>query len=160
LGDCFVKRFVLCYHTIVCLSCLSVILVYCGQTVGRIKMQLGMQVGLGPGHIVLDGDPAPHPKRGRNPPIVGPYLLWPNGWMDQGETWLAGRPRPWPHCVRWGPISPSPKGAEPPIFGPYLLWPNGWMDQDVTWQGGRPQPKRHCVRWAPSSPPPNPPSLK
>ena len=48
-----------------CLSCpalsLSVTLVYCGQTVGRIKMKLGMQVGLGPGHIVLDGDPAPLP---------------------------------------------------------------------------------------------------
>jgi len=26
-------------------------LVYCGQAVGRIKMKLGMQVGLGPGHI-------------------------------------------------------------------------------------------------------------
>jgi len=24
--------------------------------------------------------------------------LWPNGWMDQDETWHAGRPRPWPHC--------------------------------------------------------------
>ena len=33
--------------------------VHCGQTVGRIKMKLGMQVGLGPGHIVLGGDPAP-----------------------------------------------------------------------------------------------------
>jgi len=39
------------------LSCLSVTLVYCGQTVG----------------------------------------------------WHAGRPRPWPHCVRWGP-TPSPNG--------------------------------------------------
>jgi len=35
-----------------CLSVLSVTLVYCGQTVGRIKMKLGMQVGLGPGHSV------------------------------------------------------------------------------------------------------------
>ena len=26
-------------------------------------------------------------------------LLWPNGWMDQHETWHADRPRPWPHCV-------------------------------------------------------------
>ena len=44
-----------------CLSCpvRSVTLMYCGQTVGRIKMKLGKQVGLGPGHIVLDGDPAP-----------------------------------------------------------------------------------------------------
>ena len=44
-----------------CLSCLSVTLVYCGQTVGRITMKLGMQVGLGPGHIVLGGDAAPLP---------------------------------------------------------------------------------------------------
>ena len=45
----------------VCLVCpvLSVTLVYCGQTIGWIEMKLGMQVGLGPGHIVLDGDPAP-----------------------------------------------------------------------------------------------------
>jgi len=27
----------------------------CGQTVGWIKMPLGKEVGLGPGHIVLDG---------------------------------------------------------------------------------------------------------
>jgi len=40
----------------VCLS--SVTCVYCGHTVGRIKMKLGMQVGLGPGHIVLDGNPS------------------------------------------------------------------------------------------------------
>ena len=56
----------ICYRSVVCLSCLSVCL-YCGQTVGRIKMKLGMQVGLGPGHIVLDGDPAPLPQRGTAP---------------------------------------------------------------------------------------------
>jgi len=26
--------------------------------------------------------------------------LWPNSWTDQDETWHAGRPRRWPHCVR------------------------------------------------------------
>ena len=36
----------------VCLSVLSVTFLYCGQTVGRIKIKLGTQVGLGPGHIV------------------------------------------------------------------------------------------------------------
>jgi len=41
--------------------------VHCGQTVGRIKMKLGMQVGLGPGHIVIDGNPAPPPQRGTAP---------------------------------------------------------------------------------------------
>jgi len=30
----------------------------CGQTVGWIKMPLGRELGLGPGDIVLDGDPA------------------------------------------------------------------------------------------------------
>ena len=42
-------------------------LLYCGQTVGWIKMKLGMVVGLGPGNIVLDGDlapAAPPPKKG------------------------------------------------------------------------------------------------
>ena len=59
---------------------LSVTLVYCGQTVGWIKMKLGAEVGLVPVHIVLDGDPAPPPQKGgRAPPIFGPCLLWPNG---------------------------------------------------------------------------------
>jgi len=34
-------------------------------------MPLGMEVGLIPGEFVLDGDPAPSPKRGRGPsPIL------------------------------------------------------------------------------------------
>ena len=52
----------------VCLSCLSVMLVYCGQMAGWIKMKLGMEIGLGPSHIVLDGDPAPPPKDAQQPP--------------------------------------------------------------------------------------------
>jgi len=63
-GRPFVKRFALCYQTVVCLS---VTLVHCGQTVGWIKMKLGTQVGLSPGHIVLHGDPAPPPQRGTVP---------------------------------------------------------------------------------------------
>jgi len=49
-----VKRFALYYRTVVCLSVLcscpvlSVTLVYCGQTVGRIKMKPGRQAGLRP----------------------------------------------------------------------------------------------------------------
>jgi len=34
-------------------------LVYCGQTVGWIKMKISMEVGLCPGDNVLDGEPAP-----------------------------------------------------------------------------------------------------
>jgi len=175
----------------VCAVCLSVTFVHCGQTVGRIKMTLGMQVGLGPGHIVLNGDPAIPPK-GAQPPIFGQYLLRPNGCMDQDVTWYGARSRPMRLCVRWEPRSPSQKGGEveppifsahvhsdqtagwmklvlgtevglssgdfvldgtqpppqtgtetcSPIFGPFLLWPNGWMDKDATWHEGR----RLCVR--------------
>jgi len=35
--------------------------------VGWIKMKLGMQVGLSPSDIVLDGDPVTLPKRIQNP---------------------------------------------------------------------------------------------
>jgi len=43
------------------LSVLSVTLVYCSQMVGRIKMPLGTEVGLGQGDFVDFGDPAPPP---------------------------------------------------------------------------------------------------
>jgi len=46
-------------------------------------MKLGMQVGLGPGHITLDGDPDPLPNMGDTaPPIFSPCPLWQNGYMD------------------------------------------------------------------------------
>ena len=44
-------------------------------------MTLGMEVALGPGHIVLDGDPATPKKKGGGTapaPIFVPCLLWPN----------------------------------------------------------------------------------
>ena len=126
-----------------CLSCL-----YYGQMVGWIKMELGMELGLSPGHIVLDRDPAPPPQRGTAPAIFGTCMLWPNSWMDQDTTWYGGRPRPKQHCVR---THPPKKGHSPPLFGPCLLRPNGWMDQDATWYEGMLQPRPHCVGRGPSS---------
>jgi len=49
--------------------------VYCCQTAGWIKMALRVEVGLGPGHTVLDWDPAHLPKKEADTPIFGPYLL-------------------------------------------------------------------------------------
>ena len=46
-------------------------------------------------------------------PVCDVGELWPNRWIDQDETWHAGRPRSRTHCVRWGPSSPSLKGAQP-----------------------------------------------
>jgi len=78
-------------------------------------MKLGMQVGLGPGHIVLDGDPAPPSRKGAQPPIFGPYLLRPNGCMDQDVSWYGARPRPpTRHRVRCGPSYPQKKGTATP----------------------------------------------
>jgi len=142
-----------------CLSVLSVMFVHCGQTVWRIKTKLGMRIGLGPGHIVLDGDPAsqlPLAQRGTAPQIFGPCLLLPNGWLDEAGTWHGGRPQLRRLCVIPGdfvrPSLPSQQRGQStlPIFGPFLLCLNGWMHQDATRHGGRPQPRRVCVRWGPS----------
>ena len=103
-----------------CLSCLSVTLVYCGQTVGWIMVKLGMQVGLGPGHIVLDEDTAPLPQKGTKPPIFGPCLLSPNGWMDEDARY-GNRPRPMPHSVRREPSSPAKGAQQPPCFRPMSI---------------------------------------
>ena len=69
----------------VSLSCLSLTFVYFGQTLGWIKMKRGMEVGLGSGHIVLDGDPAPPTAKGHSPQFSA-HVFWPNGWMDQDDT--------------------------------------------------------------------------
>jgi len=74
-GRPFVKRFALWYGTVVSPVCLSVTLVYCGQSVEWIKMKLGMQVGLGPGHIVSDRDPAPPPPKGDGAPNFQPISV-------------------------------------------------------------------------------------
>ena len=89
------------------------------------KMPHGMEVGLGPGDSVLVPVPSPPPEKRAQPhPIFGPCLLWPNGWVDQDVTCDGGKPRPRPHCVRWGLSFPGERGtATPPSFGPCLLWP-------------------------------------
>jgi len=81
-----------------CLSCISVLsvlsvymtLVYCGQTAGRIKLKLGMQVGLGPGHIVLDQDPTPLLPKGGRAPNFRPMSIVAK-WLDGSRCHLVGR---------------------------------------------------------------------
>ena len=101
-----------------CPVCLSVTFVYCGQTVGRIKMKLGVEIGLGPGHIVLDGDPAPLPQRGTAPTqflahiCCGQMAAWikiPLG-MELGLS-------PGDFVLYGDPTLPSQKGGSaPPQF--------------------------------------------
>jgi len=94
--------------------------IFCGQMAEWTKTPLGREVGLGPGHIVLDWDPAPPFKKRDTAPNFSLCLSWPNSSMDQAATWCRGRPRPSPHCARWGPSSLSPKGVTANRHGPKI----------------------------------------
>jgi len=75
------------------------------------------------------GDPAPLSPKGGWPPIFGPCLLWPNGWMDQDGTWHAGGPRSNPHSARGRRSSLPQKGTElPPQFSTHV-----YCDQTAGW---------------------------
>ena len=121
------------------------------------KMKLRTEVGLGPCHIVLDGDPAPCSPKGYSPQFSAHvYCGQTAGWtkmplgieVDLGPATLCYMGTPLPSPKKWG--------TAPSIFGPMfvvLLWPNDWMDQHVTWYGARSQPRPHCVRWESNCPP-------
>jgi len=89
-----------------------------------------MEVGLGPVHIVLDGDTARLPKNGgRAPwPVFGPSLLWRNGWMRQDATWYGRRPQPRRLCVRWGHSPLLQKGQNLAQFSAHV-----YCDQTAAW---------------------------
>jgi len=57
--------------------------VYCGQTAGCTKMALGTEVGLSPGHIVLERTQLP-PKKGTAPNFRPMSIV--AKWLD-GSRW-------------------------------------------------------------------------
>ena len=117
------------------------------------KLVLGMGLGLSPGDFVLDGDLAPLPQKGAEPPPqfsahfycgqTAGCIKMPLGMdvgLSPGDFMLDGEPVP---PLRQG-------GGAAQIFGPCLLWPNAWMDQDATWYGGRPRSRAYatlCSMW-------------
>jgi len=105
-----------------CLSvCLSVTLVYCGQTVGRIKIKLGMHVGLGPDHIVLDWDPAPHPPiKWAQPPNFRAMSVVAK-WLDGLRCHLVWRyVSAQATLCNMGTQRPTKKGGHSPQFSAYV----------------------------------------
>jgi len=80
-GRPFEKRLALCYRTVVCPVCNVGVLWPNGWT-DQVKLSMQVLVGVGPGHIVLDGDPAPL-TTGAQLPVFDPCLLWPNGRPSQ-----------------------------------------------------------------------------
>jgi len=122
------KTVALCYRTVVLhvpLSCpvCDVGVAYCNQAVGWIEMKLGTHVGLGPGHIVLDGDPfAPSPqKRSTAAPKFSAHVCCGQtaGWIkmplgtevgvDPGDIVLDG-----------DPAAPHGKGHSSPHFSAHV----------------------------------------
>ena len=121
-GRPFVKRFTICYclcYPTIVLSVLSVT-VCCGQTVGQIKMKLGVRVGLVPGHIMLDGDPAPPPQRDTAPQFSAHICCCQMaGWIKMPlgrEAFL-----PSDNVLDGDPAPPPQKGGRAPNFWPMSI---------------------------------------
>ena len=118
-----------------------------------VRCHFMMELGFYPGHIVLDGAPAPAQK-GHSPQFSA------HVYCDQTARWTmiplgteVGRGLSVHTTLCYmGPRSPHLKKAQPPLLGPCLLWPNVWMDQDATWYEGTFQPRPHCVTWGSNSP--------
>jgi len=90
---------------------------HCDQIAAWIKMPLGTGVGIGPCHIVLDGNPAPS-KRGTAAPNFRPMSVVAKRLGGSRSTWYGGRSRPWSHCVRWAPTHPHSQRGTAPNFRP------------------------------------------
>jgi len=97
-------------------------------------MPFGTEIGLGPGHIVLDEDPAPLPKKGHGSPQFSAHVYncgQTAGWINTKLGMEVGLGPG--HIMLDGDPAPPPQRGTSPIFDPCLLWPNGWMDQDAIW---------------------------
>ena len=103
----------------------------CGQMAECIKMLLCMELGLGPGHIVLDGDPVPPPLKGHSPQFLDHICC---GQMARRIKMPLGKEvglSPSDIVLDGDLASPLPKeGRASPNFRPWLLWTNGWMDEE------------------------------
>jgi len=95
--------------------CLSVLSVCPACNVGVLwpngwmdQDELGVEVGLGPDDIVLNGDPAPPPQRGTAHQFSAHVCCGQTaGWIKMPP----GRSRPRRHCVRRGPSLSLEKGG-------------------------------------------------
>jgi len=153
-GRPFVKRFALCYRSVVCLSVCDVRALWPnGCTDQDETRQAGRPRPWPWPHYVRWGPSSPPPK-GLSPQFsahicCGKMAAWIKMSLGMelglgpGDFVLDGTTLP----------PPQKRGGAPQIFGPCLLRPNGWMDEAGTCHGGRPQLKRLCVRWGPRSPP-------
>ena len=128
----FVKRFSLCYRTIVLSVCLllsvcDICVFWPNDWIYQDKTWQGD--GSWPQRHCVRWGPSSPKRRGAQqpPPHFLPTYCRQRLDMDQDAIWYGGRPRPRRHCVRWGPNSPQ-KGALPPLFDHvYCGQTAGWI---------------------------------
>ena len=87
-----------------------------------IVVVVGIEVGLGPGDFVLDGDPAPPPKKGEQPRQFSAYV-----YCGQMAAWIKmpfGRKvglDPRDIVLDGDPADPPQKGGRVPNFWPISI---------------------------------------
>ena len=114
-------------------------------------MPLGMEIGLGPGDFVLDGDPAT-PRKGH----THPTQFFANVYCGQTAEWiktpLGTEVYLGPgHIVLDGIPAPCERGtAAPCLFGPYLLWPRSPISAsaELLYSNMEPQLHNNVAKWA------------
>jgi len=92
-------------------------------------MKLGMQVGLGPGHIVLDGNPAPPPPKGHSPQFSAHICCGQMGaWIKMSLGMELGLGTA-DFVLDGDPASPPQKGGRAPKFSAHVYCGQtaGWM---------------------------------
>jgi len=123
------------------------------QTAEWINMPLGTEVGLGPGDIVLDGDPASPHKKGAQQPLhfsVHVHCGQTAGWikMPLGTAVGLGPGQ----IVSDGDSAPHPSLDSSTATATFQPMPivvkrlDGARNHLVR----RPRPMQHCVRWGPA----------
>ena len=91
-------------------------------------MPLGTEVGLRPGHIVFDGDPAPPPQRGRAPNFRPTSFVVKR--LDALRcTWYEVGLGPGNFVLDADPLAPPQKGGRSPQFSAYVYCGQtaGWI---------------------------------
>ena len=94
----------------------------CGQLAGKIKMPLGMEVGLGPGVFALDGDSALPPQKGGKATEFSAHVCCGQtaGLIKMALGMVVGLGPG--HIVLDTNSAPLPKkGAEAPNFRPIFI---------------------------------------
>ena len=110
-------------------------------------MALGMEVGLGPGLIVLDGEPAPLLPKGDRAPQFSAHFYCRQiaGWIKIPLSMEVGL-SPGDFVLDGDPATPPLKGHSPHFLPMSVVAKRldglGWH----LVYGGKPRPKRLCVQ--------------